>query len=391
MSKEKKLVPRLRFEEFKDSREWNHQTLGDLGTVAMNKRIFKNQTLDKGEVPFYKIGTFGKEPDSYISYELFNKYKSKYSYPKIGDILISASGSIGRTVEYGGEDEYFQDSNIVWLEHSNEISNQFLKQFYKIVKWSGLEGSTIKRLYNKNILNTDVILPNIEEQEKIGNFFKKLDELIQLQESKIIKVKAIKSAYLSEMFPKEGEKYPKRRVEGYTGKWEVVRIGDIFKVTRGNVLAVTKTSKIKSSETPYPVYSSQTKNDGLMGYYHDYLFDNAITWTTDGANAGTVKYRPKKFYSTNVNGVLLSEEGYVNQAVAEALNKEAWKHVSYIGNPKLMNNIMSDIKVSLPKDNKELNKISLLFNQLDRKIKLQKEKLEKLEKIKEAYLDDLFV
>src|SRR5699024_4279810 len=204
MSKEE-LLPELRFEEF--SAVWEKRTLGELGNVAMNKRIFKNQTSEKGEIPFYKIGTFGKEPDAYISRELFDEYKSKYSYPKIGDILISASGSIGRTVEYKGGDEYFQDSNIVWLNHNGKIDNHFLKQFYKIVTWHGLEGSTIKRLYNSNILNTEIILPILEEQEKIGSFFKKLDQMIQVQQSKVNKVKDLKSAYLSEVFPKEGERY----------------------------------------------------------------------------------------------------------------------------------------------------------------------------------------
>ena len=121
-------VPELRFAGFAD--DWEERKLGDLGSVAMNKRIFKEQTTENGEVPFFKIGTFGSEPDAFISRELFEEYKSKYPYPVIGDILISASGSIGRTVVYQGKDEYFQDSNIVWLKHDNQLDNQFLKQFY---------------------------------------------------------------------------------------------------------------------------------------------------------------------------------------------------------------------------------------------------------------------
>lgn len=144
----------------------------------MNKRIFKDQTSTNGDIPFYKIGTFGKKADSYIPIKLFNEYKKKYSYPEIGDTLISASGSIGRTVEYKGEKAYFQDSNIVWLNHSDELENSFLKQFYEIVKWYGLEGSTIKRLYNKNILETPICLPVVQEQRKIGFFLAILDDLI---------------------------------------------------------------------------------------------------------------------------------------------------------------------------------------------------------------------
>ena len=158
---------------------WEQRKFSDVGTVAMCKRIFKDQTSDEGEVPFYKIGTFGGAPDAYITRELFEEYKKTYQYPSKGDILISASGSIGRTIEYTGEDEYFQDSNIVWLKHGENLDNSFLKVLYSIVEWS-CEGSTIKRLYNDNFLKTEFMLPKIDEQIKIGKYFRKLDHLITL-------------------------------------------------------------------------------------------------------------------------------------------------------------------------------------------------------------------
>lgn len=150
----------------------------------MCRRIFKDQTSETGDIPFYKIGTFGGEPDAFISTELFEEYKAKYPYPKKGDILISASGSIGRTVEFTGKKEYFQDSNIVWLNHDEHLDNTFLKCFYNVVRWSGLEGSTIKRLYNDNILKTEISVPSIEEQRKIGAYFEQLNNLITLHQWK---------------------------------------------------------------------------------------------------------------------------------------------------------------------------------------------------------------
>jgi len=191
-------APEIRFKGFSD--KWEERNLGDIGSVVMNKRVFKEQTSYEGDVPFYKIGTFGSKPDAFISKELFEEYKSKYPYPDKGDLLISASGSIGRIVEYIGNDEYFQDSNIVWLKHDNRIINSFLKQFYSVIKWSGLEGSTIKRLYNKNILETSISLPIPKEQTKIGNFFKNLDTLITLHQSELKKLKNIKKACLEKMF-----------------------------------------------------------------------------------------------------------------------------------------------------------------------------------------------
>ena len=172
--------PELRFPGFTDA--WEQRKLGSLATVEMNKRIFKEQTTTKGDIPFYKIGTFGSDADSFISRDLFEEYKNKYPYPNIGDILISASGSIGRPVVYNGEDAYYQDSNIVWLNHNGKIDNSFLLQFYNQVKWAGLEGSTIKRLYNKNILETYIAVPKIEEQRLIGEFFKLVDSSITLHQ-----------------------------------------------------------------------------------------------------------------------------------------------------------------------------------------------------------------
>ena len=152
----------------------------------MCRRIFKEQTSESGDIPFYKIGTFGGQADAYISSELFAEYRSKYPYPKEGDILISASGSIGRTVEFTGNNEYFQDSNIVWLNHDDRLDNAFLKCFYSVVKWAGIEGSTIKRLYNDNILNTVISMPSVAEQKKIGTFFKELDNIITLHQRNCI-------------------------------------------------------------------------------------------------------------------------------------------------------------------------------------------------------------
>ena len=191
-------VPELRFAGFAD--DWEERKLGELGSVSMNKRIFKEQTSENGEVPFFKIGTFGSKPDAFISRELFEEYKSKYHYPEIGDVLISASGSIGRTVVYQGKDEYFQDSNIVWLKHDNRLNNKFLQQFYSIVKWQGLEGSTIKRLYNKNILDTSIIIPRPEEQYKIGLFFEQFDDTIALHQRKLDLLKEQKKGFLQKMF-----------------------------------------------------------------------------------------------------------------------------------------------------------------------------------------------
>lgn len=152
--------------------------LGEIGKVRMCKRILKSQTNTHFGVPFYKIGTFGKKADAYVSNELFNEYKSKYSYPKKGDILISCSGTIGRTVVFNGEPAYFQDSNIVWLENDESVVlNTYLKYCYDRQPWRAESGGTIARLYNANIENAVIPVPPLEEQERIVSILDRFDKL----------------------------------------------------------------------------------------------------------------------------------------------------------------------------------------------------------------------
>lgn len=154
------------------------KTLGEIGEVRMCKRILKEQTADTGEIPFYKIGTFGKEANAFISRELFNEYKSKYSYPKKGNILISASGTIGRTVIFDGKDAYFQDSNIVWIENNESVVlDKFLFYLYQVIKWNIAEVGTIQRLYNDNLKKIKIPIPHIEEQKRIVEILDKFDTL----------------------------------------------------------------------------------------------------------------------------------------------------------------------------------------------------------------------
>ena len=153
--------------------------LGDIGEVRMCKRILKEQTSVNGEIPFYKIGTFGKEADAYISKELFDEYRSKYNYPKIGEVLISASGTIGRAVIFNGNDAYFQDSNIVWIENDEgQVLNRYLFYFYQIADWNIAEGGTIKRLYNDNLKKIKIPVPSLQTQQKVVDILDKFDTLV---------------------------------------------------------------------------------------------------------------------------------------------------------------------------------------------------------------------
>ena len=152
--------------------------IGTVGKVSMCKRILKSETSAAGDVPFYKIGTFGKQPDAFISKQKFEEYRRAYSYPKKGDILISAAGTTGRTVIYNGEDAYYQDSNIVWVANDETIVlNKYLFYYYQLQPWNISTGGTIARLYNDNISRAKICVPSIEEQKRIITILDRFDTL----------------------------------------------------------------------------------------------------------------------------------------------------------------------------------------------------------------------
>ncbi len=193
---------KLRFkdENGKPYAKWEEKRLGDVGKIRMCKRIFSNQTSETGDIPFYKIGTFGKLADAYIPRSLFIEFKNKYPFPKVGDILMSASGTLGRTVIYDGSDAYFQDSNIVWIENNEElVTNAFLFYVYQVVRYKS-EGGTIQRLYNDIINRASFLRPSLEEQQKVTSFLTALDAKIESVATQIAHAQTFKKGLLQQMF-----------------------------------------------------------------------------------------------------------------------------------------------------------------------------------------------
>jgi|SRR5690554_372437 len=190
----------------KKGNDWEEKTLGDLGKISMCKRIFKDQTSPEGDIPFYKIGTFGKKPDAYISKEIYDSYRSMSSFPKKGDVLISASGTIGRRVVYDGEPAYFQDSNIVWIDNNEEyVLNRFLYHFYDACKWKTTKGATIVRLYNGNLKQIDISFPKLKSEQKtivrkLDNLKQKSNELESIFKNKLAYLEELKKSILHKAF-----------------------------------------------------------------------------------------------------------------------------------------------------------------------------------------------
>ena len=394
--------PEIRFPGFTD--DWEQRKLGELGTVAMNKRIFKEETSERGDIPFYKIGTFGSAPDAFISKKLFDEYRSKYPYPEEGDLLISASGSIGRIVEYTGADEYFQDSNIVWLKHDNRLINSFLKQFYSIVKWQGLEGSTIKRLYNKNILETKIDLPDPIEQQKIGSFFKQLDDTIALHQQELATLKQTKQGFLQKMFPKEGAKVPEVRFPGFTDDWEQRKLGENTEfITKGTTpkdksghgeINFVKVENLTNGKIAPVQKITETEHEGYLTRSRlkkgDILFSIAGTLgRTAVVNESILPANTNqalaiiRSYDFDQNFLITTLSGHV---VAEYIRKNP----TVGAQPNLSLEQVRNLVIDTPSKAEQMQ-IGLFFKQLDDTITLHQRELELLQATKKAFLQKLFV
>lgn len=183
--------------------DWKYERLGQSFSVKMCKRIFKEETCDNGDIPFYKIGTFGGKADSYITNELFESYKKKYSYPSKGDTLISCSGTVGRCVIFDGSPSYFQDSNIVWLEPNDknfEYDRFYLTSVLKNLRWDSLSSSTIKRIYSKDLLEKEWLIPCLDEQRLIAEFIAILNKKLAMENEKLSSLMKLKMAFMQQMF-----------------------------------------------------------------------------------------------------------------------------------------------------------------------------------------------
>ena len=387
-------VPNIRFNGFEAN--WIKEKLGNIATVEMNKRIYKSQTNEDGEIPFYKIRTFGKKADSFISNKLFNEYKKKYPYPKVGDILISASGTIGNTVIYKGEDAYFQDSNIVWLNVNHKIIlNSFLYNFYKIVHWKGLEGSTIKRLYNSNILSTSINYPSITEQQKIGNFFTKLDKLLDLQQQKIDKLELLKKALLQKLFPKHDAQIPELRFKGFNDEWKSYLLGKIAVFINGR--AFKQNELLDKGKYPVLRVGNFYTND--KWFYSDlelpeklYANKGDLLYTWSATFGPHIWKGDKVIYHYHIWKIIFSSEVSKQFALQMLLNDKE----------ELMNNTNGSTMIHLTKNEMEKKvvkipikpeqqKIGNLLSKVDQLIELENKKLQNFQQVKKCLLQNMFV
>ncbi len=356
---------------------WQRVRLGDIGKPCMCKRVMKHQTTRYGEVPFYKIGTFGNTADAFISKKLFLEYKTKYSFPKKGDILISASGTIGRAVIYDGKPAYFQDSNIVWIDNDETlVKNDFLFYAYSNVKWN-TEHTTILRLYNDNFRNTLILLPSLNEQIAIANILSDLDRYLCVLDALILKKEGVKKALSFELLSQ------RKRLKGFNQAWQRVRLGDICEITTGSLDA--------NEMVHYGKYRFYTCAKEY--YFIDkYAFDTeAILISGNGAYVGYVHYYKGKFNAYQRTYVLdnFSEHIiFVKYFLTMFLQSHIQTNRNEGNTPYIVMATLKDFEILLPPLNEQIA-IANILSALDKEIASLKNKKRQFENIKKALNHDL--
>lgn len=310
--------------------DWDIKSLGEIGEPKMCKRIMKFQTKELGDVPFYKIGTFGNIPDAYISIELFEDYKSRFSFPHKGEILISAAGTIGRSIIYDGENAYYQDSNIVWIDNNESIVlNKFLFNIYKIVQWDTTTG-TIPRLYNDNLKRTLIQLPPIVEQQRIAGILSDTDSLLFALNKKIEKKKLIKQGAMQQLLT------GKKRLAGFTELWVEKRISEAC-----TIKARIGWQGLKSDEyLDYGDYVLITGTD----------FDNGFIDWTKCSYVSKERFEQDENIKIKQGDVLITKDGSIGK-------------VAYLNSIPMEGTLNSGVFVVRPKNSSELNNdyLALIF------------------------------
>ncbi|GAA7116365.1 hypothetical protein HpBGD34_00900 [Helicobacter pylori] len=362
---------------------WQRVRLGDIGKPCMCKRVMKHQTTRYGEIPFYKIGTFGNTADAFISKKLFLEYQTKYSFPKKGDILISASGTIGRAVIYDGKPAYFQDSNIVWIDNDETlVKNDFLFYAYSNVKWN-TEHTTILRLYNDNFRNTLIPLPPLDEQIAIANILSDVDRCLHALDSLIFKKESVKKALSFELLSQ------RKRLKGFNQNWQRVRLGDIFFITAGGDLSKPHYSNTKQSDFNYPIYSNAIEKKGLCGYSSFFIIKNKSITITARGTIGVAFFRDYPYVPIGRLLVLQPKISNIDcRFYAEYINSKVKFNTEQTTIPQLTIPKVALCEIPLPPLDEQIA-IANILSDVDSEIISLKNKKRQFENIKKALNHDL--
>ena len=361
--------------------DWVAVPLSSIGEVKMCKRILKEQTTESGDVPFYKIGTFGKEPDAFIPRTLYEQFKSAYPYPKKGTILISAAGTIGRTVVFDGTDAYFQDSNIVWIENKEDkVKNSYLEHYFKVISWKSENGGTISRLYNDNLRSTFLCYPkDKDEQSRIATALSDVDELIETLKKLIEKKRNIKKGAMQELLS------GKRRLQGFTDKWVETKVGSVTgKISRGQTLT---SDEFQFGNVPVMAGGKQYAGFHNVANHKG----RTITISGSGASAGYIYLHNSPIFATDCSVIVESNTFSLDflYYLLSFKQEELYKLQTGGAQPHVYPRDIEAIEIFIPENKDEQAHISKILFDMDSEISMLESRLTKYQSLKQGMMQQL--
>ena len=389
MNEKEKLIPQRRFKEFTNTGTWEQRKLGDMveffsGLTYSPDNVIKQPGTLVLRSSNVQNGEIVNADNVYVDNEVVNS-----DNVQVGDIaVVVRNGSrslIGKhaAIKYPMKDTVIGAFMTGVRSDTPSFTNALLDTQQFETEIAKNLGATINQITTGNFKKMIFNFPEIDERLRIGDFFNQLDNTIALHQRKLEKSKALKSAYLSEMFPAEGERKPKRRFAGFTDDWEQRKLGDVVKnIGTGNSKFQIQE---KSSDASYAILGSTS----VIGYDNNFDFEgNFVLTARVGANAGTL-YQHSGKVKISDNTVYIQSDNL--SFLYNLLNRFDLKKLSFgTGQPLVKSSELKKLALNFP-NKEEQEKIGNFFYQLDYTIDLHQHKLEKLKNIKQAYLNELFV
>ena len=383
--------PNIRFKGFTDP--WEQRKLGDVVQITM------------GQSP--DGSTYSDEPSDYILVQGNADLQNGWVCPRVwttqitkkadaGDLIMSVrapAGAMGKTA-YNAV-----IGRGVAAIKGNEFIYQLLIKIDKEGYWKkDSTGSTFESLNSSSIKNAEIKLPTLEEQNKIGEYFLNLDNLITLHQRKYNKLLNVKKSMLEKMFPKNGSNIPEIRFKGFTDPWEQRKLGDCFterveSMPDGELISVTINDGIKKfSELGRHNNSNDDKSKYKKVCIGDIAYNSMRMWQ------GASGYSPYEGIVSPAYTVLSPNSGINSKCLAYQFKLPEMIHTFQINSQGITSDnwnlkypALSEIEIFVSKNEKEQAKIAEYFEGLDRLITLHQRELEKLQNIKKSMLEKMFV
>ena len=366
---------------------WEQRKLGEIvSAYSGGTPSASNKEYYGGDIPFIRSAEINNNhTELYITQKGLKDSSAKLV--EKGTILYAMYGATSGEVSISQIDGAINQAILamVPLMYDGEFIAQYLRRQKKNIINKYLQGGQ-GNLSANIVLNLQIQLPGVDEANQITSFFVKLDNLITLHQRKLEHLKLKKKSLLQKLFPKEGEVYPELRFPGFTAPWEQRKLGEeAIEILAGGDIEKEKVVY----DSGYPIYANALTNDGLVGYYTDYYRVEAPAVTVTGrGEVGHAQARSQNF--TPIVRLLAIRSKHDCYFLENAINNYK-TIVESTGVPQLTVPQLSAYKLCFPLNIEEEKRISICFQNLDTLITLHQRKLEHLQLLKKALLQQLFV